>query len=156
MKLLNDYIPFSSALKFIGAPSTQNMRLYRIIEKHDIESRRVGGMRFVEKDKFYKYLDAQNISHPKKVWPLYLAIVPFKDLMSAKDVAEVMNLTPRHVYNLGEEWRIEYYDMSPWGGHRLYSRASVRQEQNRRAWKKEALRRKRTPRSATWKKENHR
>lgn len=126
---LNRYITYKMALEILGAKPNQNARIYRIIDDSDIEVISIGNMRLINREQFCitagKWDDSVR-------WPVHIAVTGTRELVSGADAAEMLGLTTRTAYNLAESGKIIMYDLSPWGGQKVFLKDSVVSERKYR------------------------
>lgn len=146
-----NYITYSMALAALGTSSKQNMRLYRAVEEEDANIRvvKVGRMRLLCKSDFLKVFEGDSPNGEKLRWPVHIAVLDVDNLMTADEAAQELGVSQRTIYTMAERNEIIYYDLSHWGGQRLFNRGSVISEKLQRGLRERALKLKRTPKYLT-------
>lgn len=141
MRNLDKFITYKMATELLGAQSNQRVRIYRLVDEHDIEVISIGRMRLINKQQF---LEAARLNNPRhEQWPAHLAVLPIHELMTVQQAGECLGLTDRQMYNLANDWSVPSVDLTPWGGHMLFLRTDISIERRRRENMAKALARKR-------------
>lgn len=129
MKTLNDCLTYWMAMDVLGIPKDQNVRLYRLIEKEEIPTTKVGAIPLLDRAKIEE-LAGPDADVPK--FPPHVAYISLNNLIGAKEAADILGVTTRTMRNLASRYVVDTVDLSHWGGHRLFSKRSVVSEVNKR------------------------
>jgi len=140
-KRLRFYVTKKMALQMLCLRDDDYVLLQRIVKNNNIETFSVGATTFINRSD----LEAADSPVGEVKWPPHLGTLDMNDFITSTQASEILGLTTRQVTGLANNYVIESYDLSHWGGHRMYSRTSVQQEANHRAVLARMLERKRTP-----------
>jgi hypothetical protein len=150
----NDYITFYMALDILGAPREQTMRVYRIIDDNNIEVVHLGKTALINRKQFIDAIvetDGTRTRARFSRWPVHIATLRLDEMVTVTEAADMLNLTPRQVYNLIKRRVLYPVNLSFWGGAYVLNEGDVEREAKRRELKQETLAKKKLPR---WKHAN--